>query len=180
MRRRRLADEARFVTPRGGIPQPCCAAMYTRASRAAACCWYWGLGAARSPPGPFLTVDDVAEMLQLNRHAVRNYIDPGELAAVRVGKRRIRIRRSAVEAFLAAVETGDELGIAPMDDPETAGSQEIPDLPADGRERFASAVGESAAARDSGDRAKRARALGRLAGGARELAVALANTHGGE
>jgi hypothetical protein len=34
-------------------------------------------------------------------------IDRGELQAVRVGQRRVRIRQSALDAFLAAGETGE-------------------------------------------------------------------------
>jgi excisionase family DNA binding protein len=41
----------------------------------------------------FLMVADVAAILKLNQQTVRNWIDRGELPAVRVG-RRVRIRRS--------------------------------------------------------------------------------------
>jgi excisionase family DNA binding protein len=41
----------------------------------------------------FLTVADVAMILKLNQQTVRNWIDRGELPAIRVG-RRVRIRRS--------------------------------------------------------------------------------------
>lgn len=50
---------------------------------------------------PFLTVDEVAAMLRLNPQTVRNTIDRGELAAVRVGPRRVRIRKSALDRFIA-------------------------------------------------------------------------------
>jgi excisionase family DNA binding protein len=39
-------------------------------------------------PDQFLTVAEVAELLKLNQQTVRNWIDRGELAAVRVGQRR--------------------------------------------------------------------------------------------
>ncbi len=50
---------------------------------------------------PFLTVDEVVAILRLNPQTVRNTIDRGELAAVRVGPRRVRIRRSALDQFIA-------------------------------------------------------------------------------
>lgn len=47
-----------------------------------------------------LTVYDVAEQLKVNQQTVRNWIDRGELAAIRVGARRVRVRRGALEDFL--------------------------------------------------------------------------------
>jgi excisionase family DNA binding protein len=47
----------------------------------------------------FLTVAEVAETLKLNQQTVRNWIDRGELAAVRVG-RRVRIRRTDFDRLL--------------------------------------------------------------------------------
>src|SRR5947209_4400485 len=41
-------------------------------------------------------------MLKLNQQTVRNMIDRGDLGAVRVGKRRVRVRQSQLDAFLAA------------------------------------------------------------------------------
>ena len=38
----------------------------------------------------FLTVHEVADLLRLNQQTVRNMIDRGQLAAVRVGTRRVR------------------------------------------------------------------------------------------
>ncbi len=52
----------------------------------------------------FLTVAEVAELLKINQQTVRNWIDRGELAAVRAG-RRVRIRRSALDEVLTAVNT---------------------------------------------------------------------------
>jgi excisionase family DNA binding protein len=49
----------------------------------------------------FLTVAEVAQVLKLNQQTVRNWIDRGELPAVRVG-RRVRIRRADFERLLAA------------------------------------------------------------------------------
>ncbi|MGH2882407.1 MAG: helix-turn-helix domain-containing protein [Solirubrobacteraceae bacterium] len=49
-------------------------------------------------------MDDVAEVLKLNPQTVRNMIDNGELGAVRVGRRRIRVRQSQLDEFLAVGE----------------------------------------------------------------------------
>jgi excisionase family DNA binding protein len=59
-------------------------------------------------PDQFLTAAEVAEMLKLNQQTVRNMIDRRELGAVRVGQRRVRVRQSQLEAFLAAGETTHE------------------------------------------------------------------------
>ena len=50
-------------------------------------------------------VYDVAELFKLNQQTVRNWIDRGELRAVRVGPRRVRIRRSDLDAFIGASTT---------------------------------------------------------------------------
>jgi len=49
----------------------------------------------------YLTVAEVAELLKLNQQTVRNWIDRGELPAVRVGSRRVRIRQSDLDEALA-------------------------------------------------------------------------------
>jgi len=55
-------------------------------------------------PDEFLTVAEVAETLKVAGQTVRNWIDRGELTAVRVGSRRVRIRREDLDAFLAGRE----------------------------------------------------------------------------
>jgi excisionase family DNA binding protein len=47
----------------------------------------------------YLTVAEVATELKVNEQTVRNWIDRGELPAVRVGSRRVRVRRPDLEAF---------------------------------------------------------------------------------
>ncbi len=63
-----------------------------------------------------LTVREAADWLKLNQQTLRNMIDRGELRAVRVGSRRVRIRRSDLERFLAAGEAPGRDGDAGRDD----------------------------------------------------------------
>jgi excisionase family DNA binding protein len=63
----------------------------------------------------FLTVAEVATLLKVNEQTVRNWIDRGELPAVRAG-RRVRIRRSALEQVLTEVS-----GARPAPEPVPAG-----------------------------------------------------------
>ena len=51
------------------------------------------------PEEEYLTVAEVAANLKLNQQTVRNWIDRGELPALRVG-RRVRIKRSDYERLL--------------------------------------------------------------------------------
>jgi excisionase family DNA binding protein len=48
----------------------------------------------------YLTVSEIAKTLRLNEQTVRNMIDRGELRAVRVGARRVRVLRADLDAFL--------------------------------------------------------------------------------
>ena len=57
---------------------------------------------SRSMDETFLTVADIADQLRLNQQTVRNWIDRGELAAIRVGPRRVRVRASELERFISA------------------------------------------------------------------------------
>ena len=58
-----------------------------------------------------LTVDETAGLLKVNAQTVRNWIDRGELPALRVGGRRVRIQRAALEAFIG-VQIGKSDGEA--------------------------------------------------------------------
>ena len=53
----------------------------------------------------FLTVAEIAELLKLNPQTLRNWIDQGQLPAVRIG-RRVRIRRSDFEQLVQESYTG--------------------------------------------------------------------------
>lgn len=49
----------------------------------------------------FLTVAEIADRLKLNPQTVRNWIDRGELAAVRLGSRRVRVTENELQRFIA-------------------------------------------------------------------------------
>ena len=63
-------------------------------------------------PDELLTVKEVAELLKLNQQTIRNMIDRGEIGHVRVGQRRVRIRQSQLDAFLAVGESRAQLAEA--------------------------------------------------------------------
>jgi excisionase family DNA binding protein len=71
----------------------------------------------------YLTVLEVAELLRLNQQTVRNIIDRGELRAVRVGPRRVRVRQSDLDAFIA--DSSSQMG--PTEDQARARFQEALD-----------------------------------------------------
>jgi excisionase family DNA binding protein len=50
----------------------------------------------------YLTIAEIAKTLRLNQQTVRNMDDRGELRAVRVGHRRVRVLRSDLDAFLSS------------------------------------------------------------------------------
>jgi excisionase family DNA binding protein len=60
-------------------------------------------------PDEFLTARQIAELLQVNQQTVRNWIDRRELPAVRVGPRRVRVRRGDLDRFVEAGATMPEL-----------------------------------------------------------------------
>ena len=59
-------------------------------------------------PDELLTVKEVADLLKLNQQTIRNMIERGELGHVRVGQRRVRVRQSQLDAFLAAGESSPQ------------------------------------------------------------------------
>ena len=62
------------------------------------------------PEEEYLTVAEVAGNLKLNQQTVRNWIDRGELPALRVG-RRVRIKRSDYERYLQEGYNGPDRSI---------------------------------------------------------------------
>ena len=61
-----------------------------------------------------MTVDEIARILKLNPQTVRNWIDRGELPAVRVG-RRVRIRRQDFNTMIDAGYNGPSRPPAPTE-----------------------------------------------------------------
>jgi len=50
----------------------------------------------------YLTVAEIAELVKVHPQTVRNLIDRGELRAVRIGPRRIRVAQTDLDEFLRA------------------------------------------------------------------------------
>lgn len=59
---------------------------------------------------PFLTVAEAADELAVTERFIRKLIAEGELRAVKVGARVVRIRRSDLEDLLRPVRTISRLG----------------------------------------------------------------------
>jgi excisionase family DNA binding protein len=112
----------------------------------------------------YLTVADVAELLKLNPQTIRNWIDRGELPAVRVGPRRVRIRQSDLDALL---ERGRNV-------PDNLAVAAAPADPIDESwNRFRSALVDSERAANSGSTEALREPLATLSASAQELAVVL-------
>ena len=65
----------------------------------------------------YLTVAEIATELKLNQQTIRNWIERGQLRAVRLGARRVRVLRSELERYVAAGATGSdesEPSVAPV------------------------------------------------------------------
>jgi excisionase family DNA binding protein len=60
----------------------------------------------------YLTVKEVAEELRVSRQAVYDWINAGQLRAVRAGDR-VRIPREALDEFVKPVRTTDILEYTP-------------------------------------------------------------------
>jgi excisionase family DNA binding protein len=71
----------------------------------------------------YLTVAEIAELLKLNQQTVRNFIDRGELRALQVGPRRVRVRRSDLDVFLR-VDPEERSAGRPAD--ETSATPSLP------------------------------------------------------
>jgi excisionase family DNA binding protein len=62
-----------------------------------------------------LTVEQVAERLQLHPDTVRRYVREGKLRAVRLSSTALRIRSSELDRFLKERETNGESRTTPDD-----------------------------------------------------------------
>jgi excisionase family DNA binding protein len=105
-----------------------------------------------------LTVEEVADWLKVHQQSVRNWIDDGEIHAIRVGRRRVRIRRSEIERFIG-IDAGAQEHTAATIEPDAA-------------QQFRSTMLDAAAKLDAGP-GDLASALFALADAARTLAVTL-------
>jgi excisionase family DNA binding protein len=83
----------------------------------------------------WLTPSQVADELGFQPNTVRNWIRQGELSAVRIGPRKLRVHRSELRRFL---QSHDELADATVvgaeaqgDRPPTPGQRLIDDAPAE-------------------------------------------------
>jgi excisionase family DNA binding protein len=113
-----------------------------------------------------LTVAEVAERMKLNPQTVRNWIDRGELRALSVGSRRVRIRASDLDAFVTPVVA--EPPPEPERDREPPGTAEW--------QRVVTALAECTQVLQEADRERLASALSDLADAARSLAEALGSS----
>jgi len=64
-----------------------------------------------------MTVDQVAELLRLNRQTIYNWIDAGTLEAMHIG-RRVRIKRAVVDEM---VKAGGAAAVRLSRQPRTSG-----------------------------------------------------------
>jgi excisionase family DNA binding protein len=118
-------------------------------------------------PDELLTVQEVADFLRLNQQTVRNAIDRGELAAVRIGKRRVRIRQSDLDAFV-------EAGYQPVAAPEPSEPEpEIDEGSITAWATFGAAMAETTAVLERTDQAELVQALDSLSEATRSLAAQL-------
>jgi excisionase family DNA binding protein len=109
-----------------------------------------------------LTVYEIAELLKVNPQTVRNRIDRGELSAVRVGSRRVRVRTSDLDTFIAAGTTRP-----PSDGPAPVAEEPAAELWA----RLGVALADASRTMADEEREGLIGALQELAAAARELAA---------
>ena len=60
--------------------------------------------------GELLTVPEVAAMLGIQRERAYNMVRDGEIPAIRLSPRRIRVRKSALNEWLASRESAAKAG----------------------------------------------------------------------
>lgn len=56
----------------------------------------------------YLTIGDVAQLLQVGRSTAYLMVEKGELPSVRIGKKLIRVPRNALDEYFAAQLRGDD------------------------------------------------------------------------
>ena len=112
---------------------------------------------------------EIAELLKLNPQTVRNWIDAGDLPAVRVGKRRVRIRQSDLDAFIAA-------GSTPRRDAESLPAEEVDEGSVTAWATFGAAMADATATLERADRIELLSVLERLT----QATQALVDSLGGD
>jgi excisionase family DNA binding protein len=110
----------------------------------------------------YLTVAEIASELKLNQQTVRNWIDRGQLRAVRLGARRVRVLRSDLDRLLAEGATAP----APADQAPTDSLGEI-------RERLDLALQNARGALAAGRKSDLAAALSALVDAAEQAIATL-------
>jgi excisionase family DNA binding protein len=110
----------------------------------------------------FLTVAEIAELLKVNPQTVRNWIDRGELPAVRVGARRVRVRRTDLDAFIDAGATNNP-------EPEIEPPMPVDEGSITAWATFGAALTETSARLESADRDQLVETLDALVVATREL-----------
>lgn len=120
-------------------------------------------------PDSFLTVAEVAELLKLNPQTVRNWIDRGELPAVRLGQRRVRIRQSDLDRLLEKGYTAEENSESGVADQTGSGGDDIEAL----RNGFATLLADSIRVVGAGSQDDLVQGIRELAERARALADAV-------
>ncbi len=110
----------------------------------------------------FLTVAEIAELLRVNPQTVRNWIDRGELPAVRVGKRRVRVRQVDLDAFIAAGTTGRR-------DAESLSAEQVDEGSVTAWATFGAAMADATATLERADRSDLVDVLERLTRATRAL-----------
>jgi excisionase family DNA binding protein len=125
----------------------------------------------------FLTVFEIADLLKVNQQTVRNWIDAGSLPAVRIGSRRVRVRASDLDRFIAAgsaapsAERPQVVTDAPSRE-RAEPDREDPEA-SEARARFGRALGDAVQKLTGPDTEGFVGALKELAGASSALAEAL-------
>lgn len=114
----------------------------------------------------FLTIQEVAELLKVNPQTVYNWIDRGEISAVRLGKRRVRIRQADLDAF---IEVGSTPAVVSTLEPQP----EVDEGSITAWATFGAVMTQTAAVLKRADQAEPVRALDSLSEATRSLAEQL-------
>jgi excisionase family DNA binding protein len=125
-------------------------------------------------PDEFLTVMEIAEQFKLNPQTIRNWISQGDLPAVRVGARRVRVRRADFDKFLEFSEQSQERG-----EPESASGGDLDETGVAAWAELGIALSDASAALSDRDMQRLTSALDAVSAAAQALSAAL-NGNAGE